>query len=168
MHPRPSKTYVPIVAAAFAAIGCFASREAHASDITRASGFLQGDPGVVIPVALNAIFTTSDVATLSRGERGSQTVAVAEIIVTTPQLAYYGIILSANRSNLTLIEPDILFVWAGALFTHGVVTLALGADDGPKPFETPSDHPHLAVAPTMLGDATRTPLKPGFVVFGSF
>jgi hypothetical protein len=136
------------------------SRDARASDV---------DLGTALAV-LDSIFTIHDVINIAAERRTHPALAVAEIVVTTPQVVWMGAWTAVTTKAGGYPEPTaaVLFAWTSALLVHGVISLAADASEAPeRPSEPAPDHPRIGIAPTWFGEGTQAKM-PGVVVVGTF
>ena len=169
---RRSKIWASVMAMACGAVLGF-SREARASDPSFGGALSQGNPFALGLVLVNGAFTAYDVATLATDTRALPPLAIAEIVVTVPQVFLWGTWFGKDVSNQGYPGADsaIFLVWSAALLTHGVVTVATwpsAPPSTPAPPREPPTQVHLGFAPTWFGDAARGTMMPGVAAVGTF
>ena len=153
-----------------------APRDARADDSGSGTGLAVGIAIFTGFVVADAAFAIYDVTQASKGERGSQGHAIAEIVVTVPQILILGAV-SGKASG----PDDLIFAAVPtALLVHGLLTLhAYHADVARAPSErwrppSEQERPAGALKISFLPTAFparqpgRDTVMPGVVAFGSF
>ena len=129
-----------------------------------------GNPIVLFPILLDGAFTAYDVATLAADKRALTGLAVAEIVVTAPQVLITGAWFTMDVRSKGYPSPEsaILFTWTSALLIHGVVSVAMGPGAPAAPKGSTPASPSVSFAPTWFNDEARATSIPGVAAVGTF